>query len=196
MYDGDVTDGVIVGEIMLFILCIPIPIPMVGLACCLLPIPGLLGAIAGNELNVLSGVIALLFPCGAVRFVGGGDIGGVDHEKAGVAGEGLFDDIVRFATGREDSIVDEVADGAFAQASPLNISVPFELFWLPPRTNASKSVSPLPFAASSPLGPPKLMNSFRDVVTEVALLEPSSCSFRVCSLSMRDESDFIRVMYA
>lgn len=61
---GAVNEGVFVGwVIMLFM-------PIVGLFCCCenvgLPIPGLVGFIAGNEElrdeNVLSGVMALLLP--------------------------------------------------------------------------------------------------------------------------------------
>jgi hypothetical protein len=196
-----VIEGVeVVGEITLFM---PIPMPIAGLACCWekdeLPMPGLLGVIAGNDefrvLKVLSGVIVLLVPWGAERFVAGGDTGGVDHEKAG---EPLFDDFPRFTAGLEGSIVDEEAEaGAFAQGSPPSISVPLDVPPFSPRTSASKSVSPFPFAESRPLvplTPPKLMKSFRDVAV-VVLLAPSSWSFRVCSFSTRDERFLISAIY-
>jgi hypothetical protein len=64
--------------------------------------PGLLGAIAGNEVFRLpkapSGVIARLWALGAfndVLFGGGGDTGGVDQENV-AAGEALLDDRERF----------------------------------------------------------------------------------------------------
>jgi hypothetical protein len=146
---------------------------------------------------VLSGVIALLVFWGADRFVAGGEMGGVDQENA-AAGEALFDVLPRLGPGREGSMLEEVADaGALAQGSPPNISPPFELPCLSPRTRTSKSPSP-PFMPSCPLvpgTPPKLIKSFRDD-TFGALAEPSSWSFLVCSFSTRAESDLIRDMYA
>lgn len=131
---------------------------------------------------------------------GGGDIGGLDQEKVAAAGEALFEVLLLLAAGREGIIVDEVAEaGALAHGSPPSISVPLVAFWFPPRTRASKSVSPFPFVAATPFEPPrlpKLIKSFRGVETLVALFAPSSCSFRVCSFSTRDESDFMSVMYA
>jgi hypothetical protein len=74
--------------------------------------------------NVLSGVIALLFPWGADRFVGGGgETGGVDHANVAGAGEAL---LARFA-GREGRIVDDDAEAfaeALAHGSPPSISEP------------------------------------------------------------------------
>lgn len=163
--------------------------------------PGLLGWIAGNaELNefmVLSGVIVLLGLCGADRFVTGGEMGGVDQEKA-AAGEALFDVLPRLGPGLEGSMLEEVADaGALAQGSPPSIFPPFELPCLSPLTRASKSPSP-PFMPSFPFAPgrpPKLIKSLRED-TFGAFAEPSSWSFLVCSFSTRAESDLIRVMYA
>jgi hypothetical protein len=90
-----------VGAIALFML-------MPGRGCCDgganegLPMPGLLGDIAGNEElrlpNVLSGVMARVCVLGAFKDVlvcGGGDRGGVDHENA-AAGDALLDDRERF----------------------------------------------------------------------------------------------------
>jgi hypothetical protein len=95
-------DGVVVGAIALFML-------IVGRACCDgaanegLPMPGLLGAIAGNDVfrppNVLSGLMARVCAFGAFKdmlFCGGGDTGGVDHENV-AAGDALLDDRERFA---------------------------------------------------------------------------------------------------
>lgn len=163
--------------------------------------PGLLGAMAGNEElsvpKVLSGVIARLCAFGALRFVlvgGGGDIGGVDQENV-AAGDALLD-LERLFDGREGRIVeDEAEPGAVAHGSPPSMSVPPEEPCCPPRTSASKSASPPPFVVSKPfvvLGPPKLINSLR-VVAE-ALLAPSSWSFRVCSFSTRADIDLINVM--
>ena len=96
VYDGFGMADVLVEDVMLFIL-----MPIAGLLCCCEnelepPIPGLVGAIAGNEefneVKVLSGVIVLLFVCGADRLVGGGETGGLDHENV-AAGEGLFEDL-------------------------------------------------------------------------------------------------------
>jgi hypothetical protein len=188
---GAVYEGVDVGcDIMLFM-------PIAGLFCCCekvgLPIPGLAGLMAGKEELRDE---KLLLPCGADRFVGGGgETGGVDHEKVAGAGEALLD---RFA-GREGRTVEEEAE-AFAEAlaheSPPSMSDP-PLAPALPRTKASKFVSSPPFVASKPVdagGPPKLMNSLR--VVAVVLLAPSSCSFLVCSCSMRDEVDLINAMYA
>jgi hypothetical protein len=181
------------GEAILFVL-------IAGLDCCCggakdgLPIPGLLGAIAGkDELRdpkVLSGVIARLCVLGALRdvlFGGGGDTGGVDQENVG-AGDALFE-------GRAGKTVEDDADAdVFAHGSPPIISAPPAGPGCPPRTSASKSASP-PLVVSEPfvvLTPPKLMNSLRDVAVE--LLAPSSCSFRVCSPSIRDDMDLISVI--
>jgi hypothetical protein len=182
-----------------------------GRACCGgeanegLPIPGLLGAIAGNELfrepNVLSGVIARLWAFGAFNDVllgGGGDTGGVDQENV-AAGEALLDDRERFVDVWAGRIVEDDAEAEpFAQGSPPSMSVPpAEGPCCPPRTSAAKSASPPPFAVSRPfvaLGPPKLMNSLR--VVAVALLAPSSWSLRVCSCSTRADIDLINVIYA
>jgi hypothetical protein len=164
------------------------------------PIPGLAALRAGNEelsvFSVLSGVMALLCGFGALRLVfGGGETGGVDQEKV-AAGDALFD-LVRWADGREGRIVEDVADAeAFAHGSPPSMSVPLEGPCCPPRTSASKSVSPFPLLASKPLtadGPPKDMNSFRVVAVE--LLAPSSCSLRVCSFSTRADVVLMRLMY-
>jgi hypothetical protein len=88
-------DGVVVEDIMLFIL-------IVGRTCCCgggakvgLPIPGLEALKAGKDelsvLIVLSGVMERPWCLGAERFVvGGGDTGGVDHENV-AAGDALFD---------------------------------------------------------------------------------------------------------
>jgi hypothetical protein len=112
----------------------------------------------------------------------------------------LCAEAVRFAAGLEGSVVEEVADaGVPAHGSPPNISDPLDLLWVSPRTSASKSMSPFPLAVSSPLlaaTPPKLMKSFRDAETVVDAPVPSSCSFRVCSFSTRDDNDFMRAMYA
>lgn len=194
-------EDVVAGDIMLFML-----IPTPGLDCCCerdeLPIPGLFGAIAGNEefkeFSVLSGVIVLLVPSGAERFAGG-DTGGVDHENV-AAGEALLDDRVRFTEDREGKIVDEEADvGALAHGSPPSMSPPLDVVWLQPLTSVSKSASPVPFVASRPLvpgRPPKLMSSFRDAATLVALFAPSSWSFLVCSFSTRADRDLMSSMYA
>lgn len=194
---------VVDGEIMLFML-------RAGLDCCCggakvgLPMPGLLGAIAGNDEfnapNVLSGVMVRICVVAAFKVLlagGGGETGGVDHENV-AAGDPLLADLVRLTEGREGSMVDEDADAeAAAHGSPPSISVPLEEPCGPPRTSASKSDSPPPLLASKPfavLGPPKLMNSF--LVVAVALLAPSSCSLRVCSFSTRADVDLIRAMYA
>jgi hypothetical protein len=128
--------------------------------------------------------------------VGGGDTGGVDHEKV-AAGDAFLVEPARFAAGLEGSVVEDEAEaGAVAQGSPPSMSEPALGPWSP-RTSASKSLSALPFAVSSPFipgRPPKLMNSFREVAG--ALLAPSSCNFRVCSFSTREDNDLISVMYA
>jgi hypothetical protein len=123
-------EGVVVGDITLFML-------IAGLDCCCgggekdgLPMPGLAAVKAGKDefsvLNVWSGVIARLCGFGAERFVlGGGDTGGVDHANVG-AGEALFD-LVWLLDGRDGRLVEDVADAdAFAQGSPPSISVPPE----------------------------------------------------------------------
>lgn len=166
-----------------------------------LPIPGLLGAIAGKEeLSVLkpSGVIDRLCNLGAASRVvvggGAGEIGGVDQEKV-AAGDALLER-PRLFDGRDGKMVDEDADvDALAQGSPPSISVPPELPCCPPRTSASKSVPPSPFVVSKPfavLGPPKVMNSLR--VVTVALFAPSSWSLRACSTSTLPDIDLMRVM--
>lgn len=194
-------DGVDVGDIILVML-------IAGLVCCCvgaydgLPMPGLLGAMAGKEElrvpKLVSGVIARLCPFGGFRLVlltGGGDTGGLDHEKV-AAGEALFDDRPRLFAGRDGKMVEDDADAEpFAHGSPPSISVPPDAPGCPPRTRASKSASPPALPASSPLdvlGPPNVMNSFR--VVAVALLAPSSCNFRVCSPSTRADIDLIKVM--
>jgi hypothetical protein len=193
-------EGVVVEDILPFML-------IAGCDCCCgrandgLPIPGLLGAMAGNaELsvpNALSGVMARLCGLGAlsVVLVGGGDTGGVDQENV-AAGEALFADRERLVEGRDCKIVEEDAEvGAVAHGSPPSMSVPPDGPCSPPRTRASKSASPLPFLVSRPfvvLGPPKLMNSLR--VVAVALLAPSSCNLRVCSFSTRADIDLINTM--
>lgn len=102
----------------------------------------------------------------------------------------------RFADREGNIVVDEAeafAD-ALAHGSSPSMSEPPVAPALP-RTKASKFVSSPPFVVSKPLdagGPPKLMNSLR--VVAVVLLAPSSCSFLVCSCSMRDEVDLIKVM--
>ena len=119
---GDVYNGVVVvaGEIIL-------PIGFCWFWENDEPIPGLAGVIAGNaELSepiVLSGVMVLTAPSdGVVRFVGGGgDTGGVDHEKA-ATGDAVLADDARLAAGREGSVVAD-AD-AFPQPSPPSISEP------------------------------------------------------------------------
>ena len=92
--------------------------------------PGLAGAMAGkdefSELNVLSGVMVLIPPClwGAVRFVGGGDTGGVDQAKV-AAGDAFLAGPERFAAGLEGSVAEDDAEaGAFAQGSPPSMSEP------------------------------------------------------------------------
>jgi len=118
----------------------------------------------------------------------------VDHAKVAGAGEAL---LARFG-GREGKILDDDAEAfaeALAHGSPPSMSEPPVEPWLAPRTSASKFVSSPPFVESKPFaadGPPKLMNSFREVA--VVLLAPSSCSFRVCSRSTRAEVDLINVM--
>ena len=162
--------------------------------------PGFIGAMAGNdvfsELIAKSGVTVLLPVWGAVKFVGGGESGGLDQENV-AAGEALFEDRPRLLAGRDGSIVDEDADdGAFAHELPPSISVPNEAPFSP-RTRASKSVSPFPFAASRPSAPPmlpKLMKSLREADTVVALFAPSSWSLRIWSVSMRVETVLMRVM--
>jgi hypothetical protein len=193
-----VYDDVVVGDIMLFMLS-------VGLDCCCagandeLPMPGLLGAIAGKEAlmvpNVLSGVIARLCAFGGANvglLGGGGETGGVDHANV-AAGEALLLDLERLAEGK--MVDDDVDVEAFAQGSP-SMFVPPEGPCCSPRTSASKSASSPRLAASKPFvtpgPPPKLMNSLR--VVAVALLAPSSCSLRVCSFSMRADMDLISVM--
>lgn len=164
---------------------LPMPIANGDLACGCekeeLPIPGLLGWMAGNAelkaLRELSGVMVLLVPWAGARFFTGGDTGGVDHEKAG-AGEGLLALIARFAAGRDGSVVDDVADAdALAQGSPPSMSDPLDGPAAPPRTKASKSTSPLPLEWSNPLlpvAPPKLIRSLRDATAVVEVLAPSS----------------------
>jgi hypothetical protein len=189
-------DGVGVGAIML---CIPTP----DLPCCSggganvgLPIPGLLGAIAGNEeLSALSGVMARLCALGTLSAVldgGGGDTGGVDQEKV-AAGDALLVDRER---GWEGKVVADEADAeAFAHGSPPSMSEPPDGPCWPPRTRAAKSASPPASTVPKPLAvlePPKLMNSLR--VVAVALFAPSSWSLRVCSFSTRMDMDLIRVM--
>lgn len=176
-----------------------------GRTCCCggandgLPIPGFVALSAGNdEFSVFrewSGVTVLLCDLFTERLlVGGGDTGGVDQENV-AAGDPLLADLERLVDGRDGSVVD--AD-ALAQGSPPNMSVPpLDDPPCPPRTSASKSVSPAPLLESRPLdtlGPPKLMNSLRVVAVE--LLAPSSCSLRVCSVSTRADMDLIRFMYA
>jgi hypothetical protein len=190
-------DGVVAEDIILFIL-------IVGRACCCggakvgLPIPGLEALKAGKDelsvLSVLSGVMERPWGLGAERFVvGGGDTGGVDHENV-AAGDALLD-LVRLLDGRDGRTVEvaEVAE-AFPHVSPPSISVP-PLAPGPPRTSASKSVSPFPLLDSKPLltdGPPKVMNSLRVVAVE--LFAPNSCSFRVCSFSTRAEVVLMRLI--
>lgn len=117
----------------------------------------------------------------------------MDHAKAAGAGETL---LARFA-GRVGKMVEDNAEAlaeALPHVSPPSMSEPLVGPWLPPRTKASKFVSSPPFE-SKPFaagGPPKLMNSFREVA--VVLLAPSSCSFRVCSCSTRAEVDLISVI--
>jgi hypothetical protein len=98
-------DGVTVEDVILFML-------NAGLDCCCggandgLPIPGLLGAIAGNEefrvLKVLSGVMARLCDLGALNDVllggGRGVTGGVDQENV-AAGDALLDVLERLLEG-------------------------------------------------------------------------------------------------
>jgi hypothetical protein len=160
--------------------------------------PGLAGAIAGKvefkELKLLSGVMALICVGGAARFVGGGDTGGVDQANV-AAGDAFLAGPPRFTAGLEGNVAEDEAEaGAFAQGSLPSMSEPV-LAPCVPRTSASKSLPPSPLLVSSPLvpgRPPKLMNSFRDVVG--ALFAPSSCSFRVCSFSTRADRDLINSM--
>ena len=195
-------EGVDVGDIMLFI-------PIAGLFCCCeepydgLPIPGLVGAIAGNDElrlpKLVSGVIARLCALGGFSvgwLTGGGDTGGEDQENV-AAGELLLEDLPRLFPGRDGSMVDDDAEfDPLAQGSPPpSMSVLLDAPVCPPRTRASKSPSPPPLPASRPfdvLGPPKVMNSFR--VVAVALFAPSSCSLRVCSPSTRADMDLIKAM--
>lgn len=117
----------------------------------------------------------------------------MDQEKVAGAGDAL---LVRFA-GREGKVAKDDVEPfaeALAHGSPPSMS---ELPVAPalPRTKASKFVSSPLLVESKPFdagGPPKLMNSFR--VVAVALLAPSSCSFLVCSCSMRDDVDLINIM--
>jgi hypothetical protein len=170
------------------------------LCCCGklgLPIPGFAGLMAGKEElrdeKLVAGVMALPLPWGADRFVcRGGETGGVDQENVAGAGDALLD---RFA-GREGRMVEDDAEAeAFPHGSPPSMSEVPVPPW-PPRTSASKFVSSPPLLLESrPFdagGPPKLMNSFR--VVALVLLAPSSCSFRVCSCSMRAEVDLIKFM--
>lgn len=164
-----------------------------------LPIPGFVALSAGkdelSELMVLSGVIVRLCDFAALMlgFIGG-DTGGEDHEKV-AAGDALFDRD-RFADGRDGRIVEDEADAeALPQGSPLSISPPPDVPEGPPRTKASKSPSPAVVVVSKLFdagGPPKVMNSF--LVVAVVPLAPSSCSFRVCSFSIRADIDLIRVI--
>jgi len=162
--------------------------------------PGFAALRAGKEelsvFSVLSGVMALLCGFGALRLVvGGGETGGVDQEKV-AAGDALLD-LVRLVDGREGRTAEDVVDAeAFAHGSPPSISVPPDDPCCPPRTSASKSVSPFPLLVSKPLvadGPPKDMNSLRVVAVE--LFAPSSCSLRVCSFSTRADVILMRLMY-
>lgn len=104
--------------------------------------------------------------------------------------------MARFA-GLEGKIAEDDAEAfaeALAHGSLPSMSEPPVAPALP-RTKASKFVSSPPFVVSKPFdvgGPPKLINSLR--VVAVALLAPSSCSFLVCSCSMRDEVDLINIM--
>jgi hypothetical protein len=110
----------------------------------------------------------------------------VDHANV-AAGEAL---LVRFAEDDAEAFAEALPHG-----SPPSMSEPPVVPWLPPRTKASKFVSSPPLVVSNPLvvlGPPKLMNSLREVA--VVLFAPSSCSFRVCSCSTRAEVDLIRDM--
>jgi hypothetical protein len=126
-------DGVMAGDVM------PLRVaPMIGLCCgCAregLPMPGFEGAMAGkaelSELNVLSGVIALPDALGAERLVcGGGDTGGLDHEKAAAGDAFLIDPVL--AAGRDGRIVEEDADvGAVAHGSALPPSMSEPVFVL------------------------------------------------------------------
>lgn len=131
---------------------------MFGRDCCCgaindgLPMPGFVALNAGkeefSELSVLSGVMVRLCALGADKFVcGGGDTGGVDQENV-AAGDALFD-LTRLVEGRDGKIVEEVAEAdAFAHDSPPSMSVPPVAPCGPPRTSASKSVSPLPLLTS------------------------------------------------
>lgn len=188
---GVVYRGVVDGcDIMLLM-------PIAGLFCCCekvgLPIPGLAGLIAGKEELRDEKV---LLPCGVGTFDGGGgggETGGVDHEKVAGAGEALLD----LFAGRDDRAAEDEAEvlaEALAHGSPPSMSEPPVALALP-RTKASKLVSSPPFVVSKPFdagGPPKLMNSLR--VVAVVLLAPSSCNFLVCSCSTRNEVDLINVM--
>lgn len=117
----------------------------------------------------------------------------MDQENFAGAGEALL----ARTTGREGKMAEEETETlaeALAHESPPSMSDPPVAPALP-RTRASKFGSSPPFVASKPFdagGPPKLMNSLR--VVAVVLLAPSSCSFLVCSCSMRDEVDLINVM--
>lgn len=114
-----------------------------------------------REWNVLSGVIVLELPWGAVRLEGGDTGGGVDQENV-AAGEAFCEVRARFI-GFCDGNVEDAADVGAVQGSPPSMSVPD--VWLLPRTRASKSDSPL--VASVPFVPPiepKVMNSLRVVI--------------------------------
>lgn len=124
--------------------------------------------------------------------VGGGDTGGVDQANV-AAGDAV---LARFVAGCMGRVADVDPDAEpFAHGSPPSMSDPPDGPGFPPRTSASKLVSSPPLVESSPfmgLGPPKLINSLRDVA--VALLAPSSCSLRVCSFSIRADVDLIKAM--
>jgi hypothetical protein len=164
--------------------------------------PGFTALKAGKaELSVFrlwSGVTVRLCAVGTERLAcGGGDTGGEDHENV-AAGDALFPDLARLMEGRDGNTAEDEAEvDAFAHGSPPSMSVPPVDPGGPPRTRASKSVPPSPLLESNPLaagGPPKLINSLRDVA--VALLAPSSCSFRVCSFSTRADMDLMSIIYA
>lgn len=110
--------------------------------------------------------------------------GGVDHEKV-ADGEGTRPDEVLCAADRE-------ADGsAVAQGSRESLWV-----FCRPRTRLSKSPSS-PIVLSRPFVRFALMLDIKSArFAEVELIDPISCSFRVCSCSIRSDKDLIKVIKA
>lgn len=114
--------------------------------------------------------------------------GGVDHKNVAAGLE--VPDCVLDPDGRD--AVAEVADDHASK--PLSRAL-FELALLRPSTRLSKS-SASPFASSSPLT--RFVGARLDIKSalfaDVELVEESSCSFLVCSASIRDDKLLINVM--